>query len=327
MFRIVRLAAIVLAVAVLVVVVVVWQAQRWYVAPGPLKTQTTAVIPKGAHLEDAARRLEQAGVINNRWAMVIGARLQGARIRAGEYLFQPESSAETVVAQLVEGHTVVHKLTVAEGLTVRRILDLVRDADYLAGEITRHPAEGMLMPDTLHLSRDDQRDEVLARMERSMTQVLDQLWVNRAPDLPLATKEEALVLASIVERETALPAERPHVAAVFENRLKLGMRLQSDPTVIYGLSDGMGVLPHPLSHDELLTHHAWNTYVITGLPVTPIAVPGRGAIEAVLHPAMSEDLYFVANGGGGHSFAKSLSDHNINVAHLRHLEDQERTEP
>ena len=327
MLRVVRLAAIVLAVAALVVGIGLWQAQRWYVAPGPLRDQATAVIPKGMRLEDAARRLEQAGIINNHWVMVIGARLEGARIRAGEYQFQPEVSADSVVAQLVEGHTVIHKLTVAEGLTVRRIMELVRDADYLAGDITRHPAEGMLMPDTLHLSRDDPRDEVLARMERSMTQLLDQLWANRAPDLPLATKAEALVLASIVERETALPAERPHVASVFENRLKLGMRLQSDPTVIYGLSDGLGVLSHPITHDDLLTHHAWNTYVINGLPPTPIAVPGRGSIEAVLHPAHTEDLYFVANGGGGHSFAKSLGEHNSNVAHLRHLEESERTEP
>jgi len=199
-------------------------------------------------------------------------------------------------------------------------MELVRDADYLAGDITRRPAEGMLMPETLHLSRDDLRDDVLARLERSMTQVLDQLWANRAPGLPLATKEEALVLASIVERETAIPAERPHVAAVFENRLKIGMRLQTDPTVIYGLSDGMGVLSRPLNHDDLSAQHPWNTYVISGLPPTPIAVPGKGAIEAVLHPSVSDDLYFVANGGGGHSFAKTLAEHNVNVTRLRHME-------
>ena len=327
MFKVVRLAVIVLAIAVLAVAVGLWQAQRWYVAPGPLSVPTTAVVPKGAHLDEAARRLEEAGIIRNRWVMVIGARLQGARIRAGEYQFQPEVSAEGVVAQLVEGHTLVHKLTVAEGLTVRRIMELVRDADYLAGSITRHPPEGMLMPDTLHLSRDDLRDDVLARMEKSMTQLLDQLWANRAPNLPLTTKEEALVLASIVERETALAAERPHVAAVFENRLRLGMRLQSDPTVIYGLSDGLGLLSRPVTHDDLSARHAWNTYVINGLPPTPIAVPGRGAIEAVLHPSVSDDLYFVANGGGGHSFAKSLAEHNVNVTRLRRMEESERDQP
>lgn len=320
MVRVMRLAFVVLTAALVLCAILLWQVQRWYVAPGPLASQTTVVIPKGSRLEEAARRLQEAGVVRNRWVMVIGARLQGARIRAGEYLFQPEISSEAVVGQMVEGHTVVHKLTVPEGLTVRRVMELVRDADYLAGDITRRPAEGMLMPETLHLSRDDLRDDVLARLERSMTQVLDQLWANRAPGLPLATKEEALVLASIVERETAIPAERPHVAAVFENRLKIGMRLQTDPTVIYGLSDGMGVLSRPLNHDDLSAQHPWNTYVISGLPPTPIAVPGKGAIEAVLHPSVSDDLYFVANGGGGHSFAKTLAEHNVNVTRLRHME-------
>ena len=322
MARWLRIAAVVVAVAMVVGAIFVWQVQRWYVAPGPISLQNTVVIPKGAKLEDAARLLHEAGIVRSPMVMVIGARLQRARIRAGEYQFPAESSTKDVVDQMVEGRTVVHKLTIAEGLTVRRIMELVRDADYLAGEITRHPPEGMLMPDTLHLSRDDLRDDVLARMQRAMAQTLDQLWAARAPGLPLATKEQALVLASIVERETALPSERPHVASVFENRLRLGMRLQSDPTVIYGLSDGLGVLPRPVNHDDLLVPHAWNTYVINGLPPTPIAVPGRGSIEAVLHPSDSQDLYFVANGGGGHSFAKSLTEHNANVTHLRHLERQ-----
>jgi len=327
MIRYMRLAAIVLAVAVLVVAVIVWQMQRRYVAPGPLTAQTTAVIPKGARLEDAARRLEQAGVIRDKWVMAVGARLQGARIKAGEYLFQPDVSAQDVVAQLVEGHTVVHKLTIPEGLTVRRMLDLIRDADYLAGDITRHPAEGMMMPDTLFLSRDDLRDDVVARLEHSMEQSLDAMWAKRAADLPVTTKSEALILASIVERETAIAAERPHVAAVFENRLKLRMRLQSDPTVIYGLSDGMGLLPRPLTHDDLAQRHPWNTYAIDGLPPTPIAAPGKASIEAVLHPGPSQDLYFVANGGGGHSFARSLAEHNANVARLRHMESAGQDQP
>lgn len=327
MNRWVRLAASMVAAALLVCLVIVWQVQRWYVAPGPIFLQNTVVIPKGAHLTDAARLLHETGIIRNEWVMVIGARLQGAKIKAGEYQFQPEMTTEQVVAQMVEGRTVVHKLTVPEGLTVRRILDLVRDAEYLAGDITRRPPEGLLMPDTLHLSRDDLRDEVISRMQRTMTQTLDRLWANRAANLPLASKEEALVLASIVERETALPSERPHVAAVFENRLRLGMRLQSDPTVIYGLSDGMGVLSRPLNHDDLSAQHPWNTYVIAGLPPTPIAVPGKGAIEAVLHPSASSDLYFVANGGGGHSFSATLAEHNANVTRLRHLEATKAERP
>lgn len=322
-----RLAASVLAAAGLLSAVFLWQVQRWYVAPGPIFLQNTVIIPKGAHLEDAAHSLHEAGIVRNAGVMIIAARLHGAKIKAGEYQFQPEMSMEQVVAQMVEGRTVIHKLTVPEGLTVRRILELVRDADYLAGDITRHPPEGMLMPDTLHLSRDDLRDDVVARLQRAMVQTLDQSWEKRAADLPFASKEEALVLASIVERETAIPAERPHVAAVFENRLRLGMRLQSDPTVIYGISDGLGTLPRPLTHDDLAAPHAWNTYVIKGLPPTPIAVPGRGSIEAVLHPLISPDLYFVANGGGGHSFASSLSEHNANVTRLRHLEATKAEHP
>ena len=315
-----RLAASILAAAVLISAIFLWQVQRWYVAPGPIPLQNTIIIPKGGHLEDAARALHEAGIVRNAWVMIIGARLHNAKIKAGEYQFQPEMSMEQVVAQMVEGRTVVHKLTVPEGLTVRRILELVQDAEYLAGNITRHPPEGMLMPDTLHLSRDDLRDDVLARLQRAMAQTLDQMWDKRAAGLPFANKEQALVLASIVERETAIPAERPHVAAVFENRLRLGMRLQSDPTVIYGISEGLGTLPRPLTHDDLTSAHAWNTYVIPGLPPTPIAVPGRGALEAVLHPMNSPDLYFVANGGGGHSFAATLTEHNANVTKWRHLE-------
>jgi UPF0755 protein len=326
LIRIVKLAAIVTAIAVLFAVVTIWQMQRRYVAPGPLTEQATVVIPKGARLEDAARRLEEAGVIYNKWVLVLGAKLQGARIKAGEYLFQPTISSEDVVAQLVEGHTVVHKLTIPEGLTVRRILDLIRDADYLAGDIKRRPEEGMILPETLFLSRDDSRDEVVGRLQHSMEQTLDRLWANRASDLPLSDKHQALVLASIVERETGIAAERPHVAAVFENRLKLGMRLQSDPTVIYGISDGMGILSRPVTHDDLSVRHAWNTYVIDGLPPTAIAAPGKAAIEAVLHPLASQDLYFVANGGGGHAFAKSLSEHNVNVTRLRHMETNDREE-
>jgi UPF0755 protein len=302
---------------------ILWQAQRRYVAPGPLAQATTVVIPKGARLAGIADRLAQAGVVRSAWITMMGARLDGAHVRAGEYLFQPGLSAQAVVTQMVEGRTVIHKLTVAEGLTVRRVMDLLGQADYLAGSVTHVPAEGMILPDTWHLSRDDLRQELVDRMERGMIQTLDQLWAGRAADLPLRTKEEALVLASIVERETAIAAERPHVAQVFENRLRLGMRLQSDPTVIYGLSDGMGVLDRPLTHDDLSARHPWNTYVIDGLPPTPIAIPGRAAIEAVLHPTPGQDLYFVANGGGGHAFAKSLSEHNKNVARWRHLGDQE----
>ncbi len=302
---------------------ILWQAQRRYVAPGPLTEATTVVIPKGMHLGAVTQRLADAGVVWGATSTLIGARLDGAHVRAGEYLFEPRMSAEEIIEQMVQGRTVIHKLTIAEGLTVKRALELVAQADYLAGGISHVPAEGMILPDTWHLSRDDLRQPLVDRMERSMEQNLNQLWAGRAPDLPLKTKEEALVLASIVERETAVPAERPHIAQVFENRLRLGMRLQSDPTVIYGLSNGLGVMDRPLTHDDLSARHPWNTYVIDGLPPTPIAIPGKASIEAVLHPLPGQDLYFVANGAGGHAFARSLAEHNKNVAHWRHLGDHE----
>ena len=293
---------------------------RRYIAPGPLAEAATVVIPRGSGTEAIARHLAAAGVVADRWVLPLAAKLTGARPMAGEYLFPAHVSPQEALAQMVAGRTIVHKLTVAEGLTVRRVLDLVREADYLAGAVTVKPAEGSLLPETWHLSRDDLRDDVVARMERAMRQTLAAAWATRAPGLPLATPQQALILASIVERETAIPAERPHVAAVFENRLRKGMRLQSDPTVIYGLSNGLGALDRPLDRQDLAAAHPWNTYVIDGLPPTPIANPGRASIEAVLHPEASDDLYFVADGSGGHVFARTLDQHNANVAHWRRVE-------
>jgi UPF0755 protein len=291
-----------------------------FVGSGPAAGEVTVVIPKGSGLEAVAHRLAESGVIADRWVLMVGARLHGLRPKAGEYLFPAHVSPRDALVQMAEGHTVVHRLTVAEGLTVRHVLSLVHDADFLAGDVTRQPEEGSLLPETWYLSRDDSRDELVARMARSMSQALDGAWAGRAAGLPLKDKRQALVLASIVERETALASERPHVAAVFENRLRKGMRLQSDPTVIYGLSRGWGVLDRPLVHEDLASQTLWNTYVIDGLPPTPIANPGRASIEAVLHPLASDDLYFVADGSGGHVFAQTLEAHNANVTRLRQWE-------
>lgn len=322
-----KLAALLTVVAVLAVVGLAYEGHRRFTGAGPLVESATVVIPRGAGLHAIAARLEQAGIIRDPLVFVAGAKLRRAMLKAGEFEFAPAISPEDVLRQMEEGRTVVHKLTIAEGLTVRQVAGLVRDAGFLAGEVGGLPAEGALLPETWHLSRDDDRAEVIGRMEKSMRQLLDQLWAARAPGLPLKSKEEALALASIVERETGIKAERPRVAAVFINRLRLGMPLQSDPTVIYGLSDGMGVLEQPLSRADLQNGHAWNTYVIAGLPPTPIANPGRASLEAVLHPADSDDLYFVADGTGGHVFARSLDEHNRNVAAWRKVERQRRGEP
>lgn len=307
--------------AVFVAAGLAWEGHQRFAAPGPLAETATVTIPRGVGTEAIARRLAEAGIIDSPLVFEIGARLRQATLKAGEYAFAPGISAEDVLRQMQEGRTITHRLTIAEGLTVRQVLDAVYDAEFLAGDITLVPPEGWLLPETWHVSRDDPRNELVGRMERSMRQLVERLWEERVPGLPLKSPEEAVVLASIVERETAVAAERPRVASVFINRLRLGMRLQSDPTVIYGLSDGLGVLDRGLTRSDLATAHAWNTYVIAGLPPTPIANPGRASLEAVLlHPADTKDLYFVADGTGGHVFARTLAEHNRNVAQWRRIE-------
>ncbi|OAN45622.1 aminodeoxychorismate lyase [Paramagnetospirillum marisnigri] len=316
---------IIALVAILVLAVLAggglaWEGHRRFTRPGPSTQPITVVIPKGSGTELIGQSLEAAGVVSSGFIFSIGVKLRHATLKAGEYAFPAGVSAEEAMRIIAEGKVVIHKLTVAEGLTVRQVVDLVKEADFLAGPVTRKVAEGWLLPETWHMTRDEARDEVLARMEKAMRQTVDVLWVARAPGLPLKTREEALILASMVERETAVEVERPRVAAVFYNRLAKRMRLQSDPTVIYGVSDGLGELDRSLTRDDLMTRHPWNTYVIDALPATPIANPGRASIEAVLHPARSEELYFVADGTGGHAFARTLDEHNANVAKWRKIE-------
>ena len=316
-----------LLVAVIVVAVSTWAAlegHRRFTGPGPLAEPATVVIPKGAGLGAIARRLVEAGIVRDVYSFQIGVRMRGVTLRAGEYGFSARISAEDAMRQMAEGRTIVHRLTIAEGLTVKQVADLVAKADFLAGEVGKLPPEGWLLPETWHLSRGDDRGELMDRMEKAMRQELEQAWEKRDRGLPLKNPIEALVLASVVERETGLAAERPKVAAVFLNRIRLGMRLQSDPTVIYGLSDGAGFLDRPLTRADLEKSHRWNTYAIDGLPATPIANPGKASIEAVLHPAATDALYFVADGSGGHVFAKSLDEHNRNVAGWRRVERERK---
>jgi UPF0755 protein len=228
--------------------------------------------------------------------------------------------------KLVEGKSIRHKVTVAEGLTSQQVVRKLLDHPELTGEIQEIPAEGSLLPDTYLFRRGESRQDILNRMAQAQQVFLAEHWKNRAPDLPIDTPQEALILASIVEKETAVEGERPQIAAVFENRLKKGMRLQSDPTIIYGLVGGEGKLGRPILQSELDKKTVYNTYQIDGLPPTPIANPGRSAILATLNPAETDALYFVADGSGGHAFASSLSEHNDNVADWRRIEKQRRAE-
>ena len=299
-----------------------------YMSPGPLQTEANVVIRPGTNSEEIARQLAVAGVLSQPAIFRIGVRLEdaGGALRAGEYVFPPRVSPHQVVEILKSGKTVVRRVTVPEGLTSKQIIALLETTPGLEGAIPAPPPEGTLLPETYHFSYGDQRKELVARMSAAMDETLAELWAARAADLPFNSIHEALTLASIVEKESALPQERPRVAGVFVNRLRKGMPLQADPTVIYAVTDGEGVLLRPLTRSDLQSPSPYNTYVSGGLPPGPIANPGRSAIAAVLNPADTDALFFVADGSGGHAFARTLEDHNRNVARWRQLEASRQSE-
>jgi UPF0755 protein len=293
-------------------------------AAGPSTDETEVWLKRGSGLNAIASQLEREGVISDPLIFRLGAKWKGAdrALKAGEYAIPAGASMQAVLDQLKDGETIQRKVTIAEGLTSFEAIARLNAADKLTGEITDIPPEGSLAPETYFYQRDEPREAVLARMTAAQAATLDELWDKRVPNLPLKTKEEALILASIVEKETGVSSERARVAAVFINRLNKGMRLQTDPTVIYGITLGKSVLGRGLRRSELKASTPYNTYVINGLPPTPIANPGRAAIEATLNPATTKELYFVADGTGGHAFAKTLKQHNRNVAAWRKIERQ-----
>ena len=278
-----------------------------------LPASTVVVIPKGEGVSGIAERLERDEVITDRGMFVTSIiyfmYLHGAgALKAGEYEFRKAASMRQVLDTLVEGKSIAHKVTLAEGLTSQQIVERIQASPELQGTITEIPAEGTLLPDTYRFQIGDSRQDIIERMQVAQKKFLAKMWEERDPDIVVQTPEEAVILASIVEKETSRADERPLIASVFENRLRKKMRLQSDPTIIYGLVGGKGVLDHPIQQEELERETAYNTYKINGLPPTPIGNPGRAAIEAVLKPAKTKDLYFVADGTGGHAFAPSLDD-------------------
>ena len=294
-------------------------------AAGPLNGYARLVIPQGASLTQTAAQLRHVGVIRHQNLFVIAARIRGVTVKAGEFEFANHMTALDVLQWLAEGKTVVRRLTVPEGLTSRDVRRLLENAPGFAGTISAEIAEGSLLPDTYHYSYGDNRDEFARRMTQAMTRLLEELWSQRASGLPIESPQAALILASIVEKETAVAKERPRIAAVFLNRLRKGMRLQSDSTVAYALSRGSTSALAPLTRHDLQFDHPYNTYRNNGLPPGPIANPGRAALEAVLNPLQSDEFYFVADGSGGHSFARTLAEHNRNVARWRALQKLEQT--
>jgi UPF0755 protein len=290
-------------------------------SPGPLRAATLVELPRGSGVGAIAAKLADAGAIEHPWAFAALARATGRDrdLKAGEYAIEPGMSPQDILALLESGRVLLHPVAVPEGLTVHEVYGILRASDVLSGDLPPPPPEGTLLPETYLVPRGEARARLVERMRADMQAALGQLWAGRAADLPLRTPEEALTLASIIEKETAKPEEYRLVAAVFVNRLRRGMKLQTDPTVIYALADGRGALGRELTRADLAVEHAYNTYVAEGLPPGPIANPGRAALAAAFDPAPVDHLYFVADGSGGHAFAATLEEHNRNVARWRKL--------
>ncbi|MFN3351939.1 endolytic transglycosylase MltG, partial [Pseudorhodoplanes sp.] len=306
--------------------VVYWGNQR-FEQPGPLTEDKIVNIPRGLGVRDIAELLAREGVIRDPWIFVGGAaamKARGADLKFGEYQFAKGASARQVAETLVEGKVVQHLITIAEGLTSEQIVARLLENDKLTGTVREVPREGSLLPDGYRFTRGTTRDDMIKRMQAAQARVLQDAWERRAPELPVKSPEQLLILASIVEKETGKAEERTRVAAVFVNRLNRKMKLQSDPTIIYGLVGGKGSLGRGILKSEITQPTPYNTYVIEGLPPGPIANPGRASIEAVANPARTKELFFVADGTGGHAFSETYEQHQKHVAKLRGLEKEAR---
>jgi UPF0755 protein len=294
-------------------------------AAGPLQEDKIVNIPSRAGMADIAEVLQREGVIDsNRWAFIGAVFAMKARsdLKPGEYNFQKSASLREVIATIVEGKVVQHSVTIPEGLTSEQILGRLGENDIFAGSVREIPREGTLLPETYKFPRGTTREQVIQRMQQTQKRVVAEIWEHRSPDIPIKTPEQLVTLASIVEKETGKADERSRVAAVFTNRLRQRIKLQSDPTIIYGLVGGKGTLGRPIKRSEIAQPSPYNTYVIDGLPPGPISNPGRASLEAAANPARTRDLFFVADGTGGHAFTETYDQHQKNVAKLRTMEKQ-----
>lgn len=301
-----------------------------YNKQGPLTVSQTVVIPKGTSSNKIADDLEAEGVVSSRWAFMVNYLVQSrmrpdeVSLKHGEYLFKPGVTIREVIEILAQGKSVLYKVTVPEGLTSQQIVERLKTEENLTGDVTQIPAEGSLLPETYSIEKGMSRQELLERMQMKQKQVLDRTWERRRKDLPFETPEQAVVMASIIEKETGRADERERIAGVFVNRLAKNMPLQSDPTILYGIYGGGVQWGKPIMQSEKDAKNAHNTYQIRGLPPTPICNPGRPALEAALNPSDHGDLFFVADGAGGHIFTATLKDHNAAVANWRKVEKDMR---
>jgi len=320
-----RILAILLLLAAMAGGAWIWE-QIDFAAPGPAARngahETVVDIPQRQGLWKIANRLEGAGTVRSAGLFALGVRLrgEGALLKAGEYAIPSDASMQDIADLLISGRVIEHKITAAEGLTSQMIAGVINADRELTGPLQVAPEEGSLLPETYLFTKGTERSAILGRMHVAQAKFLARAWQSRDPSVPFRSPQEAITLASIVEKESAIPAERRHVAAVFINRLRLGMKLESDPTIIYGLSKGYP-LGHAIRASELATVTPYNTYMIPGLPPTPICNPGKDSISAVLNPAHSNDLYFVADGTGGHVFAATKAEQDRNVARWRRIEN------
>lgn len=294
-------------------------------AAGPLKEDKIVNIPQRAGKRDIAETLNREGVTDvNPWVFIasVAALKASSDLKPGEYSFQKNASLRDVIATIVEGKVVQHAVTIPEGLTSEQIVARLSDNDIFTGSVRELPREGTLLPETYKFPRGTTREQVIQRLQQAHKRVLAEIWERRSQDVPVKTPEQLVTLASIIEKETGKPDERSRVAAVFANRLKQKIKLQSDPTIIYGLVGGKGTLGRPIKRSEITQPSPYNTYVIDGLPPGPISNPGRASLEAAANPARTRDLYFVADGTGGHAFTETYDAHQKNVAKLRAMEKQ-----
>lgn len=294
---------------------VTWQVYGWIYGSSMLLTNAHVIINKGNGSSIVADKLKEAGVIDKKWLFKIAARLMGLdkKLKAGEYIFEAETSMHEALQKLVNGDVIYRKITLPEGLTSTQMLNIIDKEEFLSGEISIEVKDGELLPETYSFMYGDSKDSIIIQAQEAMKNALHSAWNNRNKNIPIKNKDDLLTLASIVEKETSVDEERSLVASVFVNRLKKGMKLQTDPTVIYAITLGKKDLGRSLRKKDLNINSPYNTYKYYGLPPSPICNPGRLSLEAAANPQKSSYLYFVADGKGGHNFSKSLKEHNDNV--------------